>query len=523
MPKWEIETEEHGTQIVEAASAAEAEALVKGGGAGGGGGGSWLPTIGETVGSIGGGIAGGAMGGPLGAVGGAGAGGMVGRTAGSVLAGEGVPSAGSLAVTGASNAVGEGLGTAALKTASRLGGITKFQEGASSILSRLRGNQTGTAPEFVGRALRDDIKGPMRAKINAESTKRYQDVVSTANRLKIAVQNPTKVADVATEFLARIGDPKDAADPATAKQVVDVLKTVGTWSTQHPSFEEYYNGYRALQQHFDDFAKLGMPSDLDEAVQSRLIGAMKADIDRAIKGTPVEAKLAEANRYFDVEKAPFRELIFKPATRTLQEEPSRLIGYLTEPGHPERFAVWWRNAGNDSRTALREAWLRQTLEGSFDAATKSFTAGDVWAQWYRTDPATRKLLFQGAEKEYKKIFDHLAHAQLSEKVAGQTGGMVRGFGPGGLTAHAGYALMRGNISEAIVSAAGAGGLSTILSSPKVMRLLSRGIEMEPGTKEAIRTGQKIVSGLVSAGLIDPMAQSAAGYSQPLPDYPTMQP
>lgn len=276
-------------------------------------------------------------------------------------------------------------------------------------------------------------------------------------------------------------------------------------------FEEYYDAYRTLQGHFDDFKRLGMPSDLDEAVQGRLLGAMKADIDRALRGTPAETALREADRYFQEEKQPFRKLIFRPAADVLREEPSRLINTLFEPGHPERFRAWWSKSSMQSKNALRAAWMDQILNEAKDTATGTFSAGSFAKSFYGLDDTVRKQLLHGHEAEYKELFDHLASAQLAEKFAGQSGGMIRGFGPGGLTAHGAYQLLlHGDIDGALMSFAAAGGLAAMLSSPDVAKYLIRGIHLKPGTRDAARIGRKVLVAALSSGLVDPAARQALG-------------
>lgn len=468
-------------------------------------GGSWLPTIGEAVGSGGGAMAAG----PLGA----GAGAMVGRTAGSVLAGEGIPDLGSLAMTGAANASGEAVFATAGKLVKRLTGVSAFQRGAESIMSKLSG-MTDTQPLIFGRKLRDAINGPMERKVAHQTAKLYNDLTETADRLKIAIPEPNRAISAAKEFIEKhISDPSLAADPAMAKKVTDQLQKVIDFAGKNPGFNDYFKGYRELQGLFDDYAKIGMPSTVQEAAQKQVLGAMKSDIEAAIRGTAAERKYTVANRYFDMQKAPFRELMFRQAADVLREEPSRLINEVIQPGHPEAFLSWWRPASKEMRTGLRSAWLRQTLEGAYNPMTKAYDPGALMNAYYGMDASTRRQLFHGAEAEYKQLFDHLSKAFFHKDIAGAAGGLVRGFGPGGLTAHALYSAMRGNFTEALASAGAAGVLAEAMSEPRIVQFFARGINMKPGSVQAIVTGRKLVGALVSTGLIDPAAQGAMGYGQ----------
>ena len=441
---------------------------------------------GEIAGSVGGAMIGGPPGAGLGA--------MVGATGDSLAQGAGVPSIMSLLKTGAVNATGEKAGQLLLKGAGKLVQSHGFQEGASSIMDLLR-HKPSAAPIGAGNLLRSQLEGGVIPRVAKKSTELYKKLTDAAEAAGVRIQNPNKLVDMAAHMTLELRN-MEHVFPAKAKETIKLLEKVSAFANKTPDFNDYWSFYRQLQHEFKSYAKLAGSPLLEDKAQRAILQQANADLNAAIKDTPMEKLRSVADTHFRTVDKPLEKLV-RDKLYSSYEEPSLMIRHLMEPGHPSRFRAFGQVANKAEKQTVREAWMRQTIQEATNPNTGAISAGKFGAAWHGLDESTRGMLFDGSQREYKKIFDTLASATLHEKFMGETGGAIRGFAPSIIMVHSAYAFTKGNIIEGLKSAAAAGGLASVLSSPKIARAMVKGLNLAPGSKAAIRVGQHIASAITS--------------------------
>jgi hypothetical protein len=264
------------------------------------------------------------------------------------------------------------------------------------------------------------------------------------------------------------------------------------------SVREYQALLRDVQDLAPNYKDRLMPGNFEDGVMVSLNHELRSNLDLAVKGTRAEQQLADAKRYYQEVKVPFRDNVANVLAPAEQSQRYvEVMDLMVRADDPTRLKALMKELPDDLRQGFKQSWLNHhVVEQSYDPTTGLFDPKKALTELEKLSSETRNALFEGQARDVETILTRLAQeVKYREGLVGK----AAVAGKVGIPLSVGFFMLaQGNFAGAVPAiAAGAAGvhfLGHVLASRRMARYFARGLETPAGSRIARRYGQLILHG-----------------------------
>lgn len=339
----------------------------------------------------------------------------------------------------------------------------------------------------------------------------YRSMARAADAEGVRIPIPMQAQRAARAVLEDLGDPADHVDVQTVRRLRDTLQRIANFGQSRgptafsgvgvrPQPTMNVRRYQELMREVRDlgpaYKDRMMPGNFEDGVMVGLNRSMSEGLESAVRGTRAEPMLAEAKRFHQNVKVPFRNNIVD-ALKSNEQKYTSVMDMVVGADNPTNLNIFMRHLPPETQQSLRQSWLNhRVIQPAVDPATQLFDPTVAQKELLKLSAETRNALFGGQSRDVESIMQRLAEevkrrtgflnkTRESMYVAGKAGGIPISVGM--------FALAQGDFSRALpallAGGASVGALSYIFSSRRLARYVARGLESPQGSRLARRYGQ----------------------------------